>query len=685
MKKLICFALSIAMFLSVTAFAVAEKSDVERWREYSAPYVSELDLNGDGALDGLDIFAFWHELHPGTSGKESSRLCALAARIVGVLLNYPGDTYDLDHNGKIGNGDLYISTDILSITGGIGDAFKYAERARSVSDTIARRIRENGIETAPAKDVSTLDYPETVKTALANKNEPFYSTGRTLIECLREDYPESSRTMPVISVTIHHEYCDPMGARYDESFFPELDLIGVEAYNYYRDASKITYADWKKSKNFRLTINLCLGDTETVESALEKLEHRHYADIFFASPYGLAYDSTRTFVELPVSEKTFDESSPEVAGYLERYAEYTAPYVDRYDLNGDGAVNAKDFVISYETHSNDYFTGWEESAAIGTILLRFDEMPCDISRNGLVGEYDIALARDVRTSIRNAVGDCDAPSEDEIKLAILDQGGITERAAKDPSELEYPDLVATALENKKPVSGKTFTEQFRDDLETNGYHGWTEAMIEVVLTDEILNDASLSRQYDESFFPELDLVRVRNYFGILYLELDDTESVPGAIAKLEHRRGADIKLACPDYNGIAQPACDVGDLNGDGKTNSRDVIELMKTILESRAASGKEKTVLDVNCDGKINAKDVILLMKKVVNGSVVTGDTSLYCRILGHKLTASYAKETVHNAYAASPHCVQNTYLVISCGREGCGHIEKILVSSKRIANCHG
>ena len=53
-----------------------------------------------------------------------------------------------------------------------------------------------------------------------------------------------------------------------------------------------------------------------------------------------------------------------------------------------------------------------------------------------------------------------------------------------------------------------------------------------------------------------------------------------------------------------------GDLTGDGKINSRDVIVLMKLVLtpnpEITAAN-------DINSDGKLNSRDVIALMKLVL------------------------------------------------------------------------
>ena len=55
-----------------------------------------------------------------------------------------------------------------------------------------------------------------------------------------------------------------------------------------------------------------------------------------------------------------------------------------------------------------------------------------------------------------------------------------------------------------------------------------------------------------------------------------------------------------------------GDVNGDRKINSKDVITLMKAIV-GIAGEGYRETLADVNCDGRVNSKDVIALMKQIV------------------------------------------------------------------------
>ena len=54
-----------------------------------------------------------------------------------------------------------------------------------------------------------------------------------------------------------------------------------------------------------------------------------------------------------------------------------------------------------------------------------------------------------------------------------------------------------------------------------------------------------------------------------------------------------------------------GDLNADGKLNSRDVIAMIKLVL---TPNHEINEICDLNNDGKINSRDVIALMKLVLS-----------------------------------------------------------------------
>ena len=126
----------------------------------------------------------------------------------------------------------------------------------------------------------------------------------------------------------------------------------------------------------------------------------------------------------------------------------------------------------------------------------------------------------------------------------------------------------------------------------------------------------------------------------------------------------------------------LGDSDGDGRVNARDVVKLMRFIVGQNVSL--INGVMDMNADGVLNSRDVIILLRDMVNG-VAPVQISSACALFGHKRCEEYATEIVHNAYVDSPHCEKNKYLVISCGRDGCDYIEKDLVSSTRIASCHG
>ena len=88
-----------------------------------------------------------------------------------------------------------------------------------------------------------------------------------------------------------------------------------------------------------------------------------------------------------------------------------------------------------------------------------------------------------------------------------------------------------------------------------------------------------------------------------------TESIP---ATGEHTYDGDYDADCNECGAIREVDVLLGDVNGDGKFNVRD-IGLMQQWMND------DSTVMimaaaDVNCDGKINIRD-IGLMQQVMNG----------------------------------------------------------------------
>lgn len=56
-----------------------------------------------------------------------------------------------------------------------------------------------------------------------------------------------------------------------------------------------------------------------------------------------------------------------------------------------------------------------------------------------------------------------------------------------------------------------------------------------------------------------------------------------------------------------------GDVNGDGKINSLDVLKLQRYLLNLETMSEKGKLAADLNGDGKVNSQDLLLLQKKIL------------------------------------------------------------------------
>lgn len=56
-----------------------------------------------------------------------------------------------------------------------------------------------------------------------------------------------------------------------------------------------------------------------------------------------------------------------------------------------------------------------------------------------------------------------------------------------------------------------------------------------------------------------------------------------------------------------------GDIDGDGKVSSKDVLKLQRYLLGLEKLSETEKKAADLNGDGKIDSKDLLVLKKKVL------------------------------------------------------------------------
>lgn len=56
----------------------------------------------------------------------------------------------------------------------------------------------------------------------------------------------------------------------------------------------------------------------------------------------------------------------------------------------------------------------------------------------------------------------------------------------------------------------------------------------------------------------------------------------------------------------------LGDANGDGKINAKDIIAVMRHMLGNTSA-GFVESAADMDANGKINAKDIIAIMRKML------------------------------------------------------------------------
>lgn len=69
----------------------------------------------------------------------------------------------------------------------------------------------------------------------------------------------------------------------------------------------------------------------------------------------------------------------------------------------------------------------------------------------------------------------------------------------------------------------------------------------------------------------------------------------------------------PTVEPTIKPEFETGDLNGDGRINSKDIAAMQKHITEAKLLSDEMLAYADISGDGKINSRDIALLQKKIL------------------------------------------------------------------------
>ncbi len=69
----------------------------------------------------------------------------------------------------------------------------------------------------------------------------------------------------------------------------------------------------------------------------------------------------------------------------------------------------------------------------------------------------------------------------------------------------------------------------------------------------------------------------------------------------------------PTVEPTVQPEFELGDLNGDGKVNSKDIAAMQKHITEAKLLEDEMLVYADLSGDGKVNSRDIALLQRKIL------------------------------------------------------------------------
>lgn len=88
---------------------------------------------------------------------------------------------------------------------------------------------------------------------------------------------------------------------------------------------------------------------------------------------------------------------------------------------------------------------------------------------------------------------------------------------------------------------------------------------------------------------------------------------PGDIAKTVQPVSALESAQTAQMNAAKSSSSGSGDINGDGKVDSLDVLKLQRCLLEMDTLLAGSKAAADLNGDGKVNAQDLLLLKKKIL------------------------------------------------------------------------
>ncbi len=88
---------------------------------------------------------------------------------------------------------------------------------------------------------------------------------------------------------------------------------------------------------------------------------------------------------------------------------------------------------------------------------------------------------------------------------------------------------------------------------------------------------------------------------------------PGSPAQTQAQTQAETQPAQTQSTSANTASKGSGDVNGDGKINSLDVLKLQRYLLGLEHLSDAGKAAADLNGDGKVNSQDLLLLQKKVL------------------------------------------------------------------------
>lgn len=278
----------------------------------------------------------------------------------------------------------------------------------------------------------------------------------------------------------------------------------------------------------------------------------------------------------------------------------------------DGCNNLKNIIFNTKNSCDSGFLSKVESYEDGSVLFRCAKCGRELKyMPGIDLNHDLVIT----------IGTVYASAGDEVEVPVYISGnpGIYSTIFfdfdYDKNALSLDKIICGNDDLYKCLYIKNYvaTSKIREDVSEDGLFFIMRFTVSPDAKDGIY---SINLNYDICNHDEEEIVFYVNYGYICISPSNETDTNTGSVTDkpkpIETDPVTDKPIDTePDTKSDENL---IGDINGDGKVNSKDLTRLMKIIA---GVSGESAENVDINGDGKVNSKDLTRLMK------MIAGDTA--------------------------------------------------------------